>query len=113
MLIEYHKPLGDLWNKQDPLPSNWRELAAKTCTKLPRKFSRVDEGKLYRSGIPWPHQVRHVRSVYGIKHVVSLIDGDWLQEFYTDPNMTIHKFPINQRRELNFPKNSENCRLNR
>ena len=101
MLITYHKPLGDPKKTQDSLPNNWKELAKKGGD-IPRRFNVVEEGKLYRSGIVWPHQVKKLQTDYGVEHIISLLDGDWLEEFYDDPFITIHRFPIMQRKELNY-----------
>ena len=103
MLITHHKPLGNPDEAQDPLPNNWRELATQDGTK-PIRFGIVEEGKLYRSGIVWTHQVRKLQEDYGIVHIVSLLDGDWLREFYEDAEITIHQFPILQRRELTYDR---------
>ena len=32
------------------------------------------------------------------------MDGDWLREFYDDPEITIHQFPTLQRRELTYER---------
>ena len=87
MRIKYHEPLGDPDNQQDPLPENWQELSA-IADGSPRKFGVVEQEKLYRSGIVWPHQVGGLHHDYGIRHIVTLIDGDWLQQFDDDERIT-------------------------
>ena len=99
MLIKHHEPLGDPNQKQDHLPENWKEIAAE-AEIIPIRFSVVEDGKLYRSGIVWPQQVQRLQEKYSIAHIISLIEGDWLSEFYEDPTITIHRFPVYQRREL-------------
>ena len=99
MLIKHHEPLGDPNQKQDPLPENWKEIAAEAGI-IPIRFSVVEDEKLYRSGIVWPQQLKRLKEKYGIAHIVSLMEGDWLSEFYEDPSITIHQFPVYQRREL-------------
>src|SRR3989338_5539343 len=101
MRKKYHEPLGDPNNKQDPLPENWQELSA-IADEKPKKFDVVERNRLYRSGIVWPHQVEGLHRDYGISHIITLIDGDWLQKFYDDGEITIHQFPFFQRRELTF-----------
>jgi len=103
MLIRYHEPYGNLEEAQHPLPSNWRELASK-AGKKPVKFGVVDPGKLYRSGMIWPHHVKWLQESHDIKNLVSLVDGDWLSEFYEDQSIVIHQFPHHQRRELTFER---------
>jgi len=102
MLIRHHEPLGNLTEKpQDPLPENWKELAGKSG-HIPARFDIVDEDKLFRSAIVWPHQVKHLRDNYGISNIVSLMDGDWLSEFYENSEVEIHQFPFLQRRALTY-----------
>lgn len=103
MLIEHHDAYGNPEEKQHPLPENW-EVLAFHANKLPKRFGVVKEGKLYRSGIVWPHQIKNLKKDYGIAHVISLIEGNWLDEFEYDPDVTIHKFPFHQRRELTFER---------
>ena len=99
MLIKHHEPLGDQNQRQDPLPENWKEIAAEAGI-TPVRFAAVEIGKLYRSGIVWPKHVLRLQEKYGIAHIISLIEGDWLSEFYEYPSITIHQFPFYQRREL-------------
>lgn len=99
MLKVYHNPLGDPNNKQDPLPENLREITGE-ANSLPNRFSPVDDGKLYRSGIVWAYQIPRLQNQYGIAHIISLIEGDWLSKFYNDSSITIHQFPVYQRKEL-------------
>lgn len=106
MRIKYHGPLGDPNNKQDPLPENWRKLSA-VAGAMPENFGIVAKGKLYRSAIVWPHQVDTLYKNYKICHIIILIDGDWLQQFYDDPKVTIHQFPYLQRKELTFERVKE------
>lgn len=103
MRIKYHEPLGDPNNKQDPLPENWRKLSA-TAGAMPDNFGIVEKGKLYRSAIVWPHQVKNLYKDYKIAHIIVLIDGEWLQQFYDDPEITIHQFPYLQRKGLTFQR---------
>ena len=103
MRIKHHEPLGDKNNKQDPLPENWQELSAIADGK-PKKFGVVERDRLYRSGIVWSHQIEGLHREYGISHIIALIDGDWLQQFYEDERITIHQFPLFQRRELTFER---------
>ena len=103
MLIKYHKPLGNPEKAQDPLPHNWRELAKKDGDR-PKRFGVVEEGRLYRSGIVWSHQVKKLQEDYGIVHIISLLDGDWLRDFYDDAEIKLHQFPILQRKELNYSR---------
>ncbi len=110
MIIKYHEPLGDPNSKQDPLPENWREISA-TATIMPENFGVVEKGKLYRSAIVWPHQMEKLHNDYKINHIISLIDGDWLQQFYNDAVITIHQFPYLQRKELTFDRVKDIVRL--
>lgn len=103
MLIRYHEPLGNPEEAQDPLSNDW-EIEASKDGNRPRRFGVVEENKLYRSGIVWPHQVRRLQQDYGIVHIISLLEGDWLREFYDAPEITIHQFPILQRRELTYER---------
>lgn len=103
MLIKHHEPLGNPKEAQDPLPENWKELAAQKG-KIPKRFGVVEEGKLYRSGIVWANQVRKLHEDYGIANIVSLLEGNWLREFYDSSEITIHQFPILQRRELTYER---------
>ena len=103
MRIQYHQPYGSPENQQDILPENWQELVAK-ADSLPIKFGMVNPQKLFRSGIIWPHQVRILQGQYNIAHIISLIPGDWLSQFYDDTSITIHQFPFYQRRELTFQR---------
>jgi hypothetical protein len=108
MRIKYHEPLGDPNNKQDPLPENWKELSAIADWK-PRKFGIVEQDKLYRSGVVWPHQVEGLHRDYGISHIITLIDGDWLQQFYDDERITIHQFPFFRLLFERCNKNGNGC----
>ena len=101
MRIKYHEPYGNPEEKQDSFPENNNNLVVK-ANKKPKNFGVVEESKLYRSAIIWPHQARKLQEDYGIQHIITLIDGDWLQEFYDDEEITIHQFPLLQRRELTF-----------
>ncbi|MBI2647495.1 hypothetical protein HYW99_03390 [Candidatus Woesearchaeota archaeon] len=103
MLIRHHKPLGKPEEAQDPLPKDWKVETSKDGNR-PRRFGVVEENKLYRSGIVWSHQVRELQKDYGIVHIISLLDGEWLREFYDTPEITIHQFPILQRRELTYER---------
>ena len=100
MLIKHHEPLGDPNQRQDPLPKNWKDIAGAEAGFIPVRFAAVEVGKLYRSGIVWPQQVHRLQEKYGIAHIISLIEGGWLSDFYEDPSITIHQFPFYQRREL-------------
>ena len=93
-------PLGDPEKIQDGLPYNWRELEEK-AGDMPDRFAQVDEN-LFRSAIPYPKHIATLQERYGIKNIVSLIDGDWLKEYYSLPSgeIQIHQFPVYQRREL-------------
>lgn len=99
MLKIYHEPLWNPNNIQDPLPKNWEELSKKSWA-LPENFWVVQEWKLYRSAIVYPQQVRSLQALHWIEHIISLIDWDWLKEFYNHPTITIHKFPILERKAL-------------
>lgn len=104
MLVKHHEPLGVRAKKrQDPLPNNWEELASERGD-TPKNFGIVEQGKLYRSGIVWPHQVRPLQETYGIRHVISLMEGDWLSQFYDDSSISIHQFPIRRRDALTFER---------
>jgi len=103
MLIKHHEPYGTKENQQNPLPKNWRELAAKTGIK-PKRFGIVEEGKLYRSGIIWPPQIPWLQENHGIVHIVSLLEGDWLQDYYESSDIVLHQFPFRQRRQLTFDR---------
>ena len=103
MLVRHHEPLGDPSKKQDPLPENWESIAA-DAGHLPNNFGTVEPGKLYRSGIVWPNQVRKLKEDFGIEHIISLLDGDWLQDFYYGSAVTIHQFPFHRRRALTFDR---------
>jgi len=108
--IKYHEPLGSPNNKQDPLPENWRELSA-IAGAMPENFGIVEKDKLYRSAIVWPHQVNKLYKDYKISHMIVLIDGAWLEQFYDDWKITIHQFPYLQRRELTFERVKDIVRL--
>lgn len=103
MLVRYHEPYGDPERPQHPLPENWEEIASKAGRK-PKRFGVVDPRKLYRSGIIWSHQVPILQEEYNIKNIISLIEGNWLKDFYEDKEITIHQFPFYQRRELTFER---------
>ena len=103
MLIRYHTPHGNPENQQDTLPANWQEIAV-NAGELPIKFGVVDPEKLFRGGMIWSHQVERLKRQYGITHIISLISGDWLSQFYDNPDITIHQFPFYQRRELTFER---------
>lgn len=99
MLQIHRTSTGDSLEAQDPLPDNWEELAEKAGER-PIKFNSVSGKHLYRSGMVWPKQVKFLEKTYGIKNIISLIDGDWLAEFYGDDKITIHQFPFNRRSDL-------------
>ena len=104
MLQVHHTPLGNIQEPaQHPLPHNWIDLA-RNAGQVPDNFGVVDPGKLYRSAVVWPHQVLYLREEFGIRHILTLIDGDWLAGFYREERVTIHKFPFLQRRALKFEK---------
>ena len=103
MIKRYHEPLGDPEHKQDPLPDNWRELAARAGS-MPKNFGVVEHKKLYRSAIVWPSQVEGLHANYGINHFITLMDGDWLLDHYARQDITIHQFPFFQRRELTLKR---------
>ena len=77
MLIKHHEPLGNPEEAQDQLPNDW-EAKASQDGDIPKRFGVVEEGRLYRSGIVWSYQVRELQKAYGIVHIVSLLDGNWL-----------------------------------
>lgn len=97
MFTRYHEPLGN--NPQDPLPTNWQELEKQACD-MPRNFGVVKEQVLYRSGIVYPKQIKTLRVLYWIRHIISLIHGDWLKVHYDNTGVTIHQFPILERKAL-------------
>ncbi len=99
MLVRYHKPFGDSDHKEHPLPENWQDIE-RHAGLMPIRFAPVDDNKLYRSGIVWSHQIPVLQDKYGIHHIVSLMDGDWLNKDYDNPSIMIHQFPFHQRREL-------------
>ena len=99
MLIKQHEPFGDPNHKEHPLPENWQKIAEQDGL-MPVRFAAVDEGKLYRSGIVCPRQIPALQDRYGINHIISLMDGDWLEDYYKTPRVTIHQFPFHQRKEL-------------
>ncbi len=103
MVIQCHKPHGSPENQQHPLPANWKDIASKASNR-PARFGVVDPDKLYRSGMIWPHHVNTLQEDYQIKHIISLLDGDWLKEFYNDNSIIIHQFPFYQRKELTFDR---------
>ncbi len=103
MRIKHTEPLGVFENIQDPLPTNWREIS-KNAGKFPKNFGVIEKGKLYRSGVIWPKQVKNLFSSYGIENVITFLDGDWLEDFYESEKITIHQFPIYQRKELTFER---------
>jgi len=103
MRIKYHRLQGVPIDKQDPLPENWRELS-KIANGKPEKFGVVEPNKLYRSAVVWPRQVEDLYEDYGVCNIITLIDGDWLKQFYDDERITIHQFPFFRRRELTFEK---------
>lgn len=92
-------PLGDPLHQEDTLPKNWKQIAAR-AGPFPKNFGIVKEDYLYRSAIIWPHQVEALKQI-GIKHIITLIPGDWLSAFYKSTSIAIHSFPHYQRRELN------------
>lgn len=98
MYIRYHEPLGKPWEGKDVVPKNVEELD-KVAPLLPVRFSRVDE-KLFRSGLVFPSQITHLRDQYDVRHIVSLLPGDWLSSWYDNPSVTIHHFPLYRRREF-------------
>lgn len=78
MFKRYHEPLGNYEGRQDPLPINWREIS-ESAPHFPDALATVTRRKLYRSAIIWPKQIPFLQEKYGIKHIVSLISGDWLE----------------------------------
>jgi protein tyrosine/serine phosphatase len=103
MLIKYHEPYGDPNEKQDPLPRNWREIEL-NASFLPLNFDVVEDSRLYRSGIIWAKQIPILQEIFDIKHIISLVPGDWLESYYDSLDITIHQFPFFQRRELTFER---------
>jgi len=41
-----------------------------------------------------PHHIEVLQERHKIQHIVSLIHGDWLSDFYQDSSIHIHKFPF-------------------
>lgn len=99
MIITRHEPLWNPNNLQDPLPTNWKEIATKEWP-MPKNFGVVKQWVLYRSAIIFPHQVETLKTQLWIRHIISLIHGDWLEEFRDDASITIHQFPILERKAL-------------
>ncbi len=99
MHIRYQEPHGRKEKQTDPLPKNWRNIEAKRGT-LPRNFAVVDPGKLYRSEVVFPKQIPRLQEEYGIAHIISLLEGDQLEEYYTDSTITIHQFPFYERKTI-------------
>lgn len=99
MLLKHHKPLGNPNNIQDPLPKDWRELEVRSWD-LPDNFWVVNPWVLYRSAIVYPKQVEKLKKKYWIWHIISLVDWTWLKDYYEDPEITIHQFPILERKAL-------------
>lgn len=98
MIIEHPGPVVQTGSR-DPLPANWRELEAK-AGPLPENLKVVVPGKVYRSGIVFAHQVPNLQRELGIRHVIALLPGDWLDSLRDDPTITIHKFSTDRRHEL-------------
>ena len=104
MLVRHHEPLGNrIRKRENPLPDNWEELVSRVGD-TPKNFGIVEQGRLYRSGIVWPHHVRPLKEKYGIGHFISLMEGDWLSQFYDNPSISIHQFPISRRDALTFER---------
>lgn len=99
MFKRYHEPIWNINNIQDPLPNNWKELSLQQWN-IPENFGTIDPGKLYRSAIIYPHQIKILQARFQIWHIISLIDGDWLEEYYDNSEITIHQFPILERKAL-------------
>lgn len=101
MIIRYWEPLGHIGDAQDSLPSNWERIQEEQdAYSIPNEFSQVIPG-VFRSSLPWRKQLTHLESEYGIKHVISLLDGDWLSGDYDlMSRVDVHQFPIYQRRHL-------------
>jgi len=95
MLKRYHEALGD--RPEDPLPKNWKVIADNSGD-MPERFGVVEQGRFYRSAMIWSHHISKLQKDYGIEHIVSLVDGDWLSNWYDDSGITIHQFPILRRR---------------
>jgi len=90
MFTRYHEPyLKPGKSERDILPQN---LDGYDSWCVPRRFRQVDE-KVYASSLILPHHISILRSQYWIKHVISLIHGDWLQEYYHGTDISIHQFP--------------------
>ncbi len=100
----------------DPLPEDWKDLEAESQEGkfgissfwkeyLPRHFSVIRAWHLYRSAIPWTHQIEELSTGYNLKNIVSLIDWDWLDpDMLNDMGIVQHKFNILQRRALTKEK---------
>lgn len=102
--------IGDpLKATQDALPKNWDYIEAdsldwgimRSKEYFPRNLWVVTPGKLYRSAIPWTHQLWELRTAYDIRNIVSLIGWSWLDEDELDRYWIQHfQYNVLQRRAL-------------
>jgi hypothetical protein len=97
-MLKKHFEMEDKGETQHALPENWEDVA-RNAADLPMLLSSFDEGK-YRGGMVWPKHVKRLQKEFGIRHIVSLMEGDWLNDFYDDPNLVIHQFRFRKRNDM-------------
>jgi len=102
MFVRYKDPSWDPEGREFPLEVRWEALSSQ-ADDLPVNFGTVDD-KLYRSGAVFPHQVPALQEEHGVSHIISLVQGFQLTQFYEDPSITIHQFPGYSRKEWTFER---------